>query len=99
MVRLLAVEPQLTPSLSRPDISSLLSSRRTIQHPKSYIGFENRYRADGLHKGSRPLSVRLVDPFAAKCPHSPEEAPGCAEFSFVQEVFIDAAEADRPRRR
>lgn len=29
----------------------------------------------------------MVDPFAAKCPHSPEEAPGCAEFSFPQEVL------------
>lgn len=25
------------------------------------------------------FEVRLVDPFAAKCPHGPEEAPGCAE--------------------
>lgn len=49
--------------------------------------------------GSRPLSVRLVDPFAAKCPHSPEEAPGCAEFSFLQEVYIDGAEADHARGR
>lgn len=50
-------------------------------------------------KGSRPLSVRLVDPFAAKCPHSPEEAPGCAEFSFKQEVYTDDAGARHPRGR
>lgn len=32
--------------------------------------------------------VRLVDPFAAKCPHGPEEAPGRAELHHPPEVYL-----------